>query len=90
MSAPTKERSAPRPERRLDSAEDNAQPDEAQVHITLRGRAAEDVTRLTQIKVPDLWHVAHWPELKAHQDAILLLWYVGHHLKDALEDGGDQ
>jgi hypothetical protein len=74
----------------------NTQRNESQVQaqhsltITLRGNAAQQVAQLMHVEIPDLWHMALHPVHKADKEGILLVWYVAHDLKRALQqrEGG--
>ena len=94
MKRPTRKRAPeanPTPTIAISRATDNSGLENAQVlHLTLQGVAARTVAQLRHAVIPDLWHVARWPQLNDDKEGILLVWYVAHHLKRALQqqEGG--
>jgi hypothetical protein len=68
----------------------NTQPSESQLTITLHGVAAQYVAQLMHTAIPDLWHMALHPVHKADKEGILLIWYIAHDLKDALQASEQQ
>lgn len=60
--------------------------------VLCKGGTMERTVEVSKIVIPDLWHIAHLPELdgytqggKSAKDLILECWHLAHDLKKALE-----
>jgi hypothetical protein len=66
--------------------------------ITLaKGGKAERTVKLNQVQIPDLWQIAHLPELKGYslggkpaKDLIIETWHLAHDLLRELRERGTQ
>ncbi len=58
--------------------------------ITLcKGGAGEEIIKVKDIEIPDLWHIAMWlmkRDMNRESDMVLKTWGLAHDLKNALLD----
>lgn len=55
--------------------------------VTLsKGGTMERTVEVSEIIIPDLWHIALNQESKEAKDAILEVWHIAHDLKRHIEE----